>query len=170
MWTIHPLSSHTARLAQRRRSQENSSQFEADCVASTFLFSFPGASLCSPWPSPHQRLSAIRLLKLTAAAKRKKLHSWCSESLLCILCYSFFTYLTRSVLVTEQAGAKDLCMNVSEHGKVSPILDTQTILSCHREEKFSRSKLESSWKLYSLTAYCLACAFLEDNLQLWKLW
>lgn len=168
MKTIHPLSSHTAHLPQRRITQEPEAELGGLHFPLLFSRGIPLLSLPHP-PSETQCLLAPKTLP-TSKKEKKKLQSWCSESLLCILFSLFFTYLTKSVLVTKQAGAENLCMNMYEHGKVSPILDTQKILSCHRTEKFSRSKLESSWRLYSLNAYCLACASLQDNTELWKLW
>lgn len=164
MKTIYPLFSHTAHLAQRRISS-----YRQNCEIST-LSSFPGASLCPPCPILHHRFSAFQLLKLSLPAKKKKLQIWCSESLLWILCFSFFTCLTKSVLATAQAGPEDLCMSMSEDGKVSPILTPKKSLNCHRTEKFSRSELECSWRLYSLLAYCLVCAPPQDKPELWNLW
>lgn len=66
----------------------------------------------------------------------KKFHSPCSERLGSLhLCPLFLIYFTESVLAIRQAGVQALCMSMSEHGKVSPALDSQDSLSHHRAEK-----------------------------------
>lgn len=150
----HPLSGHPA-FSKRGINR----QLEAELISS-----FPGATLCSPCPTPQQRLSALQCLKISPPAKREKLQSPCSESQPYVLHF----LLHRKCFSNQISWRWRFVYKCFwTWGWFLLHLIPNAVIQHKRFPVRAGRLLES---LPPLTAYCLVGVTLQNKPKLWTLW